>query len=84
MTAEQVRAARTAGYAAGRSLERRVPNPYAPPHVPEWKGPRTARQRETLAQAERGPRILAAVWQRAYSEGQSAYAREHGLSSTPS
>lgn len=74
VTRDQVAAARQAGLDAGRSLQRRTRNPYAPPHVPAWKGPRTAAARAAQRQANQGRLILAQVWQRAYADGQAAKA----------
>lgn len=79
VTAAQVVEARQAGLAAGKSLQRRTRNPYAPKHVPVWKGPRTAAARAAQDRANAGRLILARVWQTAYADGQAAYAREHGL-----
>ena len=76
ITAEQVRAARDQGYAAGYGLAPPTPNPYTPAHVPEWLGPRTPAERAHRANAERGPLALARVWRRGYQDGQAAYARK--------
>jgi hypothetical protein len=79
VTAEQVRRVRAEGYRAGYNLAPVSPNPYAPPHVPVWKGPRTAAERAEAERAERGPRLLAAVWRRGYRDGLDAYAKQHDL-----
>ncbi|MGH3515997.1 MAG: hypothetical protein ACRDQ7_00960 [Haloechinothrix sp.] len=79
LTAERVRAARTEGYGAGYRLERSRPNPYAPPQVPVWLGPRTAAERARKARRERPAIILARVWLVAHRRGLADYARERGL-----
>ncbi|GAB3437445.1 hypothetical protein [Actinophytocola sediminis] len=79
VTAEQVRAARDAGYAAGRSLAPPSPNPLAPEHVPAWRQPRTAAGRAAAERDRAAARILARVWRVGYQTGQAAYARERGL-----
>ncbi|MEV5720837.1 hypothetical protein AB0L41_43820 [Amycolatopsis mediterranei] len=76
IAAEQVRAAREQGYAAGYGLAPPTPNPYTPAHVPEWLGPRTPAERAHRANVERGPLALARVWRQGYQDGQAAYARE--------
>lgn len=76
MTREQVEQARAAGYQAGYTLASPSPNPYAPEHVPEWRQPRTARERAALAERQRGPRILARVWRLAYQSGLAAYRQQ--------
>ncbi|WP_414936629.1 hypothetical protein [Amycolatopsis sp. cmx-11-51] len=81
ITAEQVRAARDQGYAAGYGLAPPTPNPYAPTHTPEWLGPRTPAERARRENAERGPLALACVWRQGYHNGQAAYAADRGLSS---
>jgi hypothetical protein len=75
ITAEQVRAARDQGYAAGYGLAPPTPNPYTPEHVPEWLGPRTPVEHVYRDNTERGQLALARVWRQGYHEGQAAYAR---------
>ncbi|MET8846629.1 hypothetical protein [Amycolatopsis sp. NPDC004625] len=75
ITAEQVRAARDQGYAAGYGLAPPTPNPYTPAHEPEWRGPRTPAERARRETAERSPLVLARVWRLGYQDGQAAYAR---------
>ncbi|TCO64378.1 hypothetical protein EV192_101146 [Actinocrispum wychmicini] len=79
VTAEQVRAARAEGYAAGYALRPSRPNPYAPPHVPVWLDRRTTAEKAAGERHARSARILAGVWQRAHSDGLAAYARHRGL-----
>jgi hypothetical protein len=79
VTAEQVRAARAEGYAAGYAHQPSMPNPYAPPHVPIWQDRRTPAEKAADAQRNRPALILARVWQRAHTDGLAAYARERGL-----
>ncbi|MBB4969095.1 hypothetical protein [Saccharothrix violaceirubra] len=79
MTAEQVRAARAEGYAAGYALTPSRPNPYAPRHLPIWHDRRTATEKANAEKAEQPARILAGVWLRAHSEGLAAHAREREL-----
>lgn len=79
VTAEQVRAVRAEGYAAGYALTPSQPNPYALAHVPVWLDRRTSAERLADDQRDRPARILAGVWQRAHSDGLAAYARDRGL-----
>jgi hypothetical protein len=79
VTAEQVQAARAEGYAAGYTLAPSGPNPYAPVHVPVWRGPRTRAEQDAVEQQNRPALLLARVWRMAYQDGQAAYARERGL-----
>lgn len=79
VTAEQVRRVREEGYRAGYALTPANPNPYAPEHVPEWQGPRTAAARTQAERAERSARILAGVWLRGHQDGRAAYARDNDL-----
>lgn len=83
VTAEQVRAARAEGYAAGYALQPPMPNPYAPPHVPVWLGPRTPAERAAARQRDRPALILARVWRLGYQDGQAAYAADRGLAPPP-
>ncbi len=83
VTAEQVRAARTEGYAAGYRLRPSRPNPYAPPHVPIWQDRRTPAEKAADEQRNRPALILARVWQRAHTDGLAAYARDRGLAPMP-
>lgn len=77
LDAGQVRAARAAGYAAGYALRPASPNPYAPTHVPAWRGPRTAAAVLQLAVGERRALLLALVWRAGYRAGLAAYGRDH-------
>lgn len=72
VTREQVERARADGYRAGQTLQPPRPNPYAPQHVPEWEGPRTAAERVRLERDQRPARILARVWRVGYQAGQRA------------
>ncbi|MGH3863571.1 hypothetical protein [Actinokineospora sp.] len=74
VTTEQVRAARAEGYAAGYALAPTMPNPYAPPHVPVWEGPRTPAERAAAYERDRRARLLAGVWRKAHTDGLAAYA----------
>jgi hypothetical protein len=80
VTAEQVRAARSDGYAAGRRLAPSSPNPYAPEHVPAWRQPRTATARAAAERDRAAALILARVWRVGYEAGLDDYGRERGLS----
>lgn len=79
VTAEQVRAARAEGYAAGYARTPSTPNPYAPEHVPVWRDRRTPTQRAADAPAVRAATTLAGVWRRAHAEGLAANAAERGV-----
>lgn len=79
VTADQVHLARAEGRSAGYGLAPPSPNPYAPPFVPVWLGPRTAAERAKVHHEQRPARILAAIWMAGYRDGQTAYAAEHGL-----
>lgn len=79
VTAEQVRAARAEGYAAGYALTPSRPNPYALPHVPAWLDRRSASEKAADEQRDRSARLLARVWLRAHADGLAAYAAERGL-----
>jgi hypothetical protein len=79
VTAEQVRAARAEGYAAGYARQPSRPNPYAAEHVPVWRDRRTAAEKAAAKQAARPALILARVWLTAHGAGLAAYAAERGL-----
>lgn len=79
MTAEQVRAARAEGYAAGHGLTPSTPNPYAPEHLPAWHDRRTPAQKAADAPGERDALTLARVWLTGHAAGIAAYADERGL-----
>jgi hypothetical protein len=79
VTADQVQLARAEGHTAGYGHAPPSPNPYAPPFVPVWLGPRTAAERAKVHRAQRPARILAHVWMAGYRQGQAAYAAERGL-----
>ena len=79
MTAEQVRAARAEGYAAGYARVPSRPNPYAPEHIPVWLDRRAAAEKAAAREAARPARILAWVWLNGHGAGLAAYAAERGL-----
>lgn len=80
VTAEQVRTARAEGYAAGYALAPTMPNPYAPPHIPVWEGPRTLAERATAYERDRRARLLAVVWREGHRDGLTAYGRDRATS----
>lgn len=79
VTAEQVRATRVEGFAAGFARRPSLPNPYAPEYVPPWdQRRRTPAARAKLEAEDRPKLILARVWRVAFTRGQAEYARQHG------
>lgn len=75
ITADQVRAARAAGYAAGRALEPADANPYAR-YVPSWSRPRDPGQARRLEREQRDAARLARVWLAGWRAGLDEHAAQ--------